>query len=45
MDSNKLPEIINSKAFTYLVLTLCFLVAANFTVKIINESGLIKTRK
>gem|GEM_PF-2840090 len=45
MNKDNIPQIINSKAFTYLVLTLCFLVAANFTVKLINETGFIKTKK
>ncbi len=45
MDKNNWPAVINSKAVTYLVLTLCVMVTAKFTLNIAKEAGIIPTNK
>jgi hypothetical protein len=44
-DKNNTPQIINSKAFTYAILTLCILVSAKFLINFGKDAGIFPLNK
>ncbi len=45
MDKNNLSDIINSKAVTYIVLTVCVIVTAKFVSNFAKDAGILPSHK